>query len=958
MMINLKFLPLLLLWLSVDALAADDFNNPERWRKNSSGTMSVAWDDTQNALKFTSVFKPGTDYWAYPELAVGPLSPAVKYLTFDVKMTQREAEAKYQCALVMFGSKDGNIPWTPSPQWQHVTIDLKAKGIDPAAVKIIRIGANPKSTELTFWLRNIRFLEQLPEESGIKTAEIITAQAPATVFTETEPLKFKIKQPISGLNCNVSDFRNRSVAAAEIAANGEFIIPPLPCGYYKITLQAPGQTFYGFRSFCVVADPAGRDSRPDCPYSMDTALNVVGTVHAYAPGNPREGIRFFVRLAQLAGVNYARERIHHNGIEKSPDAYDWTRYDLAPDLFAQAHIRLSASCHDFAPWAKSSTSAKLPQKLLTVYEFCQKLAGHYRGKINVWEFWNEPELAGFCAEGPWEFAAMSKAAYLGFKAGDPSIPITNGAFCVAPVASDQYAKAALQNDLVEYFDLFNFHIYGPLNTYAGNIDDWKAELKKYGVANMPLWVTENGTNAEGVALEKNADNTNKALSADQEMIWAEFVPKAQILLQSLGVERTFTFVLPQVHERKGEKDWGMLRRDYSAKPAFAAFAAMTKALGPARYLGQPDLGSGTRAFLFARDDGAQTLVFWSESELDRAGDTAAGYTPDNDYPRTFALPTSGNAVLADLFGTPQTVTPREGQLRLTATRYPTYLTGTFQISVKTPPAAVGTTGARQSKIDKSIVLRVIPSTDFTLNGGRTALLLKAGAPDRKIKLEVTNLSNDVKSGELTAAGIAVSGLPAKLTLNPFEVKVVEIELPPGLPMRLHELIFGGTFSDRAISKLVLPVVPLGLVSDAPILAGSIDPAKWRANSSGKMNIAWDEKEQAVRFDVDFAPNIDRWVYPEFVPQGGFPANAAGLSFEIKSNQSKEQTALSLVMLVKEAGKGADSLNYTPSYGNWQDNFIELASHSPETIRLFRIGANPRQNHLTFWVRNVRLHLIE
>jgi len=433
----------------------------------------------------------------------------------------------------------------------------------------------------------------------------------------------------------------------------------------------------------------------------------------------------------------------------------------------------------------------------------------------------------------------------------------------------------------------------------------------------------------------------------------------EVTVQSTwGSGSTFTFVLPQMHERKGEKDWGMLRRDYSARPAFTTFAAMTKELGPARYLGQPDLGSGIRAFLFARDDGAQTLVFWSESELDRAGETAAGYTPNNDYPRTFALPASGNAVLADFFGTPQTVTPREGQLQLTANRYPTYLTGAFQLPVKTPPVTVGTAGARQSKIDKSIVLRVIPSADFTINGARTALLLKAGAQDRKIKLEVANLSNDAKQGELTAAGIAVTGLPVTLTLNPFEVKTVELELPPGLPMRLHELTFGGTFNNHLVSKLVLPVVPLGTVTDSPVLVGSLDPAKWRANSSGKMNIVWDEKEQAVRFDVDFAPNIDRWVYPEFVPQGGFPANAAGLSFEIKSCQSKEQTALSLVMLVKEAGKGADSLNYTPSYGNWQDNFIELASHSPETLRLFRIGVNPRQDHLTFWIRNVRLHLIE
>ena len=122
-----------------------------------------------------------------------------------------------------------------------------------------------------------------------------------------------------------------------------------------------------------------------------------------------------------------------------------------------------------------------------------------------------------------------------------------------------------------------------------------------------------------------------------------------------------------------------------------------------------------------------------------------------------------------------------------------------------------------------------------------------------------------------------------------------------------------------------------------------------------MKISWDAKEQAVRFDVDFGTRSDRWVYPEFLPVNGFAPGLIGFSFEIKTPPEMKPTPTNLVMLLeewtKETGKSV-RISYIPSKGEWQRNFIEFPVAS-EKIKMFRIGMNPRQSKVTFWIRAIR-----
>lgn len=121
------------------------------------------------------------------------------------------------------------------------------------------------------------------------------------------------------------------------------------------------------------------------------------------------------------------------------------------------------------------------------------------------------------------------------------------------------------------------------------------------------------------------------------MLIAEYLPKMMVIMQFLGVSRDFFFVLPPYNESGGNKDWGLMRRDFSVKPGYAAFATLVDQLGGAVPEGEVRLGEKLRGFLYRRRDGGKTLVCWSRSELDtekpRPNLTVTGLGE-----QTFALP--------------------------------------------------------------------------------------------------------------------------------------------------------------------------------------------------------------------------------------------------------------------------------------------------------------------------------
>ena len=534
----------------------------------------------------------------------------------------------------------------------------------------------------------------------------VTLDAPGHVAREGAPVAMRGGEP--GAAWGIVDWRDRPVdaLAGRFDDNGCAMLPALPPGYYRIVGGNPAQRD-SLATLSVVADGGARHEASHT--AVDAALSSISRRGAFpCPWNGGDTERTVADLLDLAGFTLVRDRLWWGEVQpKSETEPRFSRPLGNAELLAERGARISGMFHDTPPW--THPFPKLPRDLDALHRFCAEAAAAFGDRAEDWEFWNEPDI--HCAPEPvWEYAAALKTAYLGFKSARPDLPVLNGALCLMPQRS-RYLDVMLDNDAALYFDAFNHHWYSPPSTYPGFISTIRGRLAEAGAADCPIWITEFGTELEGHTQARSATDGTKEHSPEQELVLAEFYPKAHLAFMMEGVERAFFFVFGVRHERGGCKDFGVLRRDGTAKPVFAAMAAMNRLLGGTRLLGRLETPPGVRAYLFEADPGSaggppaecQTVVFWSESPVDT---TSRGSTvkPSPDFAREWQMAldsgeasgSAGAAVpgplrLFDTCGmemTPPASAP-DGALTLAAVRFPSYLAGLHGLKAVQPPHPTG-----------------------------------------------------------------------------------------------------------------------------------------------------------------------------------------------------------------------------------------------------------------------------
>ena len=763
---------------------------------------------------------------------------------------------------------------------------------------------------------------------------------PGHVFTAKQSVEFTLKGSSKGV-CRIYTYNRNKVFEKEISLPGKVSIPGLPNGCYFAEFTSSDEKTTVKSDFTVVTDPSERKVSYDAPYCMDAALG------------KWKDLDEWVELIHLLGVKFVRNRFHHARTEPSPGKYNWSIYGTSPLKLSEKGIRISAAWHNFAAWAKTDPKMSLAKDLMIPFEFAKKLAAKYKGKINIWEFWNEPELLSFTKEGTWEYASMLKAAYLGFKAGDPQIPVMNGAFCVSPW-DNAYARAVMRNDIADYTDIFNFHYYGPISSYPRVVSEWKKNLKEGGFTDPMLCITETGTNAEGPSAIRPKKGKLYRQSPSQEMIWAEFIPKSQILWQFLGVSRTFLFFLRPMNERSGTKEWGIVRRDKSVKPGYAAFSTLLDELGNAKCLGEVDLGKDMRGFFYRQPDGSRTLAFWSISELDTVKEFYKAIPPFKDLKAKSFEISGDSATVIDSFGTPHSYKGEKGKITIPSVRLTSYLRNAPEMKIKEPAAGQGTASPRKRTMDRSIVLRIVPSSEYKLSTSRCSMYINEQAEDKSLVLQVANFSDKAKDVEVSLRGCELPGFPAKVSVPPYQIAEIKTSADK-IASGKYDLLFSGTCNGLPISRLEFSFRLIGgKMLDSVPLAGTDDPKKWRANSSGKMNITFDEPEQSLRFDAEFPNNVkDKWAYPYFdLPEG---LKCSAISFDIKVDLDGENARWYFLML--NTAKKHRNFRFAPKNHQWVNIVFEFSGSGidPKDLKSFQIGMGVKsQNHITWYVRNIRI----
>ncbi len=149
-----------------------------------------------------------------------------------------------------------------------------------------------------------------------------------------------------------------------------------------------------------------------------------------------------------------------------------------------------------APGNYGPGSASPPKDLKVWGAYVKALAERYKGKIDKWEIWNEPNVVLFWGAEPEAMLPLAKEAYTQLKAVDSRNIVLTPGIAVrtenSPLWLDEYLAAGGG----QYADVIAAHFYvrpGQRPEHLRpSIDRIRGIMAKYGQADKPLWNTESG----------------------------------------------------------------------------------------------------------------------------------------------------------------------------------------------------------------------------------------------------------------------------------------------------------------------------------------------------------------------------------------------------------------------------------------------------------------------------------
>jgi polysaccharide biosynthesis protein PslG len=150
-------------------------------------------------------------------------------------------------------------------------------------------------------------------------------------------------------------------------------------------------------------------------------------------GNPGTTARD-LQLARDGGFQWVKQRFEWRYIEgKNRGNFEWNEPDRIVDAISQTGLRIIARVDNQPQWASSTVTwpgTGPPDDPRAWSDFLTALATRYKGRIQAYEIWNEPNLDrewGDKKPDPVAYTSMLKSSYQAIKAADPqALVVTAG----------------------------------------------------------------------------------------------------------------------------------------------------------------------------------------------------------------------------------------------------------------------------------------------------------------------------------------------------------------------------------------------------------------------------------------------------------------------------------------------------------------------------------------------------
>jgi len=360
---------------------------------------------------------------------------------------------------------------------------------------------------------------------------------------------------------------------------------------------------FSFIVFSCSSTPLSRFDYAEIP------ADFFGIVHAGDTGTAEE----YLLLDEL-GANWVLNTFYWESIEREKDHFDFSHYDNYVDTAKREGKKIIAVLGYETAWLFPERKQKrfISRENIPLFlRFVAEMVQHFKGRVDVWQVWNEPNIPRFWQGSKKVFFELSSLTTLKIKETDPDAYILGGGFSLAPrwFTRGMHKAGALEN-----LDGISFHPYGINPSHSMKVYDKFLNILSEIKYSKPIWITEVGFPTGGwyptrVSLEKYPSYiiktiTGAAARGPQLLLWYHMFDS-----RNKGeISRFF---------KSSEKFFGLVYPDYSRKDGAWAYELCAAFLPGSTYISnyieRVNIPKTIISLCFLEGkSGFNTLVLWND----------------------------------------------------------------------------------------------------------------------------------------------------------------------------------------------------------------------------------------------------------------------------------------------------------------------------------------------------------
>jgi hypothetical protein len=317
-----------------------------------------------------------------------------------------------------------------------------------------------------------------------------------------------------------------------------------------------------------------------------------------------------------AGFGWVKQQVVWSDIQpNSPGDQNWGELDTIVNRANASGTKVLLSIVQAPNWARANPANPYPKNPSDLASFFTSMATRYKGKVGAYEVWNEENFAREVGPGninAGNYVELLKAASTAIRAADPKALVVSGAPTPTGVNDPNIAiddnaylqqMYAYQGGIVKsYFDVLGAHAEAwanppdakvgtpePANVTGFNnhpsfffrrLEDYRNDMVAAGDGSKKIWETEFGYDScQGDAIPAPAGYeyckwVSEQQQASYEVGAFQYAHTNYPWLGGIFIwNLNFQAVVAPSDEKWG---FGVLRSDYSPRPAYSALAVMAK----------------------------------------------------------------------------------------------------------------------------------------------------------------------------------------------------------------------------------------------------------------------------------------------------------------------------------------------------------------------------------------------